>query len=115
MSDFSVLPIIVPIFFVLVFGIFIYVIAKGVAQNAKNAAAPMERRYARVVTKRTEVWGERSHTDYYVTFELTDGNRLEYEVEGAQFGQLVEGDVGELCTQGTAFRAFNRQALATPQ
>lgn len=101
---------IVPIFMAVVFAIVIFSVVKGLIQNAKNAAAPMEQRMARVVAKRTRVWGsENSYTAYYVTFEMEGGFRVEFEVKGAQSGQLVEGDEGVLFTQGTAFRSFNRQ------
>lgn len=83
-------------------------IIRSIARNAANARAPLAERQAKVVTKRTEVWGDHSRTYYYATFEFEGGERAEYQVTGAQFGLLVEGDAGTLRTQGTAFRSFDR-------
>lgn len=83
-------------------------IIRHVAQNAANARAPVAERQAKVVTKRTEVWGDHSRTYYHVTFEFDGGERAEYQTSGEQFGLLVEGDAGTLATQGTAYRSFQR-------
>jgi hypothetical protein len=90
------------------FLVFFVQLIRGIGRNVANARAPFVERQARVVTKRTEVWGDNAHTYYYVTFEFADGERAEYTTSGEQFGLLAEGDVGRLVTQGTAFRSFER-------
>ena len=47
-------------------------------------------------------------TSYYVTFEVKSGDRMELAVTGKEYGQMVEGDVGELSFQGTRFLGFDR-------
>ena len=101
-----------PIFFLLVFGLAFGIIAGAIVQNSKknrkNNASPRVTSEATVVTKRTHVWGDHSHTDYYVTFQFESGDRLELEIPHSQFGYLVEGDRGKLTFQGTRFLSFER-------
>jgi Protein of unknown function (DUF2500) len=70
---------------------------------------------ASVVTKRGQfssgTENSSSATSYYVTFELRGGERLEFQMLGAQYGQLAEGDRGRLTHQGTRYKGFDR----TPQ
>lgn len=110
----------IPLFFKL-FGGFVFLIVvggiasvfiRGISQYvANNAANPVEKP-ARVVTKRTEVWGGSgemsANTNYYVTFEFHDGARIELTVKGAEYGLLVEGDSGVLSHQGTRYKGFRR-------
>ena len=53
-----------------------------------------------------------SSTTYYVTFEVRGGDRLEFSVDGSEYGQLVEGDRGELTFQGTRYIGFVRSQIA---
>lgn len=75
------------------------------------ASQPIITKNARVITKRLYVGGNRNrtHTSYYVTFELSDGKRVEYLVTPEEYGLLVEGDKGKLSTQLTEYRGFKRQ------
>lgn len=53
----------------------------------------------RVVTKRTAVRGRgesRAYSDYFITFEVESGDRIEFEVIVTDYGMLVEGDNGQL-------------------
>lgn len=72
-----------------------------------------------MVTKRTDVThrlrgGTNGHhhyhtsTTYYVTFEVESGDRMELQLEGFEYGLLVEGDKGNLSFQGTRFLGFER-------
>ncbi|MFA9413109.1 MULTISPECIES: DUF2500 domain-containing protein [unclassified Streptococcus] len=66
-------------------------------------------RGARLVTKRQQVRGtNNAYTYYYVTFEFADKTRQEFRVKSTDYGQLAEGDEGELTYQGTRFVAFKR-------
>ena len=48
-------------------------------------------------------------TTCYVTFEVKGGERLEFAVPGTEYGQIVEGDRGELAFQGTRYLSFERK------
>ena len=74
---------------------------------------------ATVVTKRTDVdrlssgganghRHYRTYTNYYVTFEVESGDRMELHLEGSEYGLLVEGDKGNLSFQGTRYLGFER-------
>ena len=90
---FGIFPIIFFVVFALVIGVFIYVLTKNASQERKNNNSPKLTSEATVVTKRTHVWGDHSHTDYYVTFQFPSGDRMELEVDTG-FGDvrdLAEG------------------------
>ena len=110
---FGVMEVIFPILFLAVFGLVIGVmvsgLVKGARTNRQNNNSPRLTSEATVVTKRTRVWGDHSHTNYYATFQFESGDRLELEVPDHQFGYLVEGDRGKLTFQGTRFLGFERQ------
>ncbi len=110
---FGTIGAIFPIAFIVVFGIIagtiISSLSKNVKQERKNNASPRLTSEATVVTKRTHVWGEHSHTDYYATFQFESGDRLELEIPRDRFGYIVEGDTGKLHFQGTRFLDFQRQ------
>lgn len=96
----------------LVIGGFIYVLVSGLSTWIRNNGRPVDTRPARVVSKRTHVWGGQgnspAHTSYYATFEDEQGNRLELQVGARVYGETAEGDVGMLTSQGTRFHGFER-------
>lgn len=94
--------------FAVVIGIFISVLVKNISRSRKDNNSPRLTVEATVVTKRTHVWGDHSHTNYYVTFQVASGDRMELEIQSNQFGYLVEGDRGKLTFQGTRFLDFER-------
>jgi hypothetical protein len=99
------------IIFVLVIGTIILSIVKGVSQRNKNNHSPKLYVMAKVVAKRTAIRGggeTRAYNDYFVTFEVEGGDRLELEVKDSDYGMLVEGDKGKLQFQGTRYLGFNR-------
>jgi hypothetical protein len=66
---------------------------------------------ATIVSKRLEVSGGKgASTTYYATFELAREQRKELKLSGDEYGQLAEGDVGQVTHQGTRFLGFVRQA-----
>lgn len=95
-----------------VIGGIIFTAGKGLGSWSRNNASPLITRNAVVVAKRTEVWGgsgdQSASTSYYVTFQFEDNSREEFQVKGSQYGMLVEGDAGELESQGTRFLDFRR-------
>ena len=92
---------------------------KGVKEWNKNNHSPRLTVPATVVTKRTDVTRRRSggtkghhhyhaSTNYYVTFEVESGDRMELHLSGPEYGLLVEGDNGKLSFQGTRYLGFER-------
>lgn len=63
---------------------------------------------ARVIAKRMPSLG-RAGSDYFVTFELESGERIELNVSGSQYGLCMEGDDGILKhKEGKTFVSFER-------
>ena len=90
----------------------------------KNNHSPRLTVPATVVAKRTDVshsssanagdvsgahgYDTSTFTSYYVTFQVESGDRMELEVDGSDYGMLVEGDIGKLSFQGTRYLGFER-------
>ena len=113
---FSIMRIMVPVMFVLVFGIIIVTMVRGVGEWNKNNQSPKLTVPATVVAKRSDVHRgiETMHTftSYYVTFQVESGDRMEFEVSDMEYGMLAEGDSGELTFQGTRYLSFQRNESA---
>ena len=109
---FSIMRIMVPVMFMLVFGIIIVTMVRGVGEWNKNNQSPKLTVPATVVAKRSDVHRgiETMHTftSYYVTFQVESGDRMEFEVSDMEYGMLAEGDSGELTFQGTRYFNFQR-------
>ncbi len=111
--------------FVLIFGMIVFTVIRGVGEWHKNNNSPRLVVDAQVVTKREDVshssmpvggdatgahgFHNTSSTGYYVTFEVKGGDRLEFCVGGGEYGQLAEGDRGELTFQGTRYVGVSRE------
>lgn len=108
MFGFGLFQILFLLMFGLVFGTIVSTLVRNGKQNHKNNTSPRLTSEATVVTKRTKVWGDHSHTVYYATFQFESGDRLEMEIPHNRFGYLVEGDKGKLHFQGTRFLEFER-------
>ena len=106
--------------FILILGMVIVSFAKGIGQWNKNNHSPRLSVAATVVSKRTDVIHHHHHTseahlhhthsstDYYVTFQVESGDRMELHVPNTEYGYMVEGDHGTLSFQGTRFLGFER-------
>lgn len=117
---FDMFNIMFTITFMLVVGIFIITIIKGIGQWNKNNHSPRLTVPTIVVSKRTNV-SHHTHnqadshhhhhtsTTYYVTFQVESGDRMEFHVSGHEYGMLAEGDIGQLTFQGTRYLSFERQ------
>jgi hypothetical protein len=116
---FSIISFIFPIFFILVFGLILFQVFKGIKQWSHNNKQPVLDVSAKLVTKRTQVSRNVNHhndnhvhhhssTYYYATFEVDSGDRMEFQVSGSEFGLLAEGDFGKLKFQGTRYLSFER-------
>ena len=95
-------------------------LVRNIGRWSKNNASPRLTVDALVAAKRTEVHTYHhagangtghtgSSTDYFVTFQVASGDRMELEVKGGEYGLLAEGDRGKLHFQGTRYLGFDRQ------
>ena len=105
-----------PLVFLVVLGMILFTVVSNLRTWGKNNASPRLTVPATVVAKRTNV--SRHHTDntmshtftiYYATFQVESGDRMELEVDGSDYGMLVEGDTGKLSFQGTRYLGFERK------
>ena len=115
---FSIMQVMVPLMFVLVFGFMIVTLVRGVGEWNKNNHSPKLTVPATVVSRRTAVshhhHGNEMHhthtsTSYYATFQVESGDRIEFLVSGTEYGMLAEGDRGMLTFQGTRYLNFRRE------
>lgn len=104
----DIFPLIFGLIFFMCIGIFIYNFARILRKDRKNDRSPQLTVETTVVTKRIHVWGDHSHTEYFATFQVSSGDRMELEVPDDKYGYLVEGDRGRLTFQGTRFIGFDR-------
>ena len=123
-STFSAFSIMFTIMFVLVIGVFIVTIVKGISTWNENNHSPRLTVTAEVVSKRTDVthhshanagdmtgahgYHTSSSTRYYVTFQVESGDRMEFSVSGSEYGMLADGDKGNLSFQGSRYLSFER-------
>ena len=117
---FTIVPVIVVLGFVFVFGIIIVRSIQGVNQWKRNNDSPVLTVDATMVTKRTDVdhYSHNTGTDnihhisssttYYATFEVASKDRLEFIIPDTEYGMLVEDDRGKLTFQGTRYLGFER-------
>ena len=110
--------------FIGIFGMILVMIIRSIGEWGKNNASPRLTVDAVVVAKRTNVSHSRhpnaggasgahgfsttTSTTYYVTFQVESGDRMEFHVNGSQYGMLAEGDFGKLSFQGTRYLGFER-------
>ncbi|MNI47975.1 hypothetical protein D3C73_1025180 [compost metagenome] len=109
---------VIPIFLAVVIGIIALSAGRGLLQWSRNNKSPIMTIPARIVSKRTEVRQQqlqddsnnsRTSTTYYLTYESDLGVRMEFKVDGNEYGMSAEGDRGILTYQGTRYHGFQRQ------
>lgn len=118
---FNIVPVMIFIIFIIVFGTIIVRAIQGIGEWGKNNQSPQLTVSAKVIAKRTDVHyhnqnmnqniASSSSTTYYVTFEVASGDRMEFKMQGSQYGMLIEGDQGELTFQGTRYLGFERHSV----
>lgn len=114
---FSIVPLLFIVVFMFVFGVVVYTFIRSIKQERNNNQSPRLTVEAKVVTKRTSFYRSagtnhtvgHGHTSYFVTFEVKSGDRMELQVQGYEYGMLVEGDFGELTFQGSRYLGFQRK------
>ncbi|ASA21759.1 DUF2500 domain-containing protein [Paenibacillus donghaensis] len=107
---------VLPIFFIVMLGIAAITAGKGLLRWSRNNSSPVKSVSARIVSKRSELrqqsqdesGASRASTAYYLTYELEGGLRMEFKVEGSEYGMSAEGDNGVLNYQGTRYHGFER-------
>lgn len=98
---------------------------RGISTWNKNNHSPQLTVPVLLVSKRMEVSGHShgnagdasgvngyhttSSTWYYATFQFASGDRMEFKVDGSEYGMLAEGDEGSLTFQGTRYLGFERR------
>ncbi|KAA0561844.1 DUF2500 domain-containing protein [Bacillus sp. CH30_1T] len=108
---FQIVPVFIGIIFVIVISFILFSVIKGVGEWSKNNQSPTLIVRAKVLAKRTAVRGggeTRAYSQYFVTFEVESGDRMELKVKDNEFGMLVEGDQGELTFQDSRYLGFVR-------
>jgi len=109
-----ILFLVVPILMLLIIGMAIVRTFREWKHNENSPRLTVE---AKIVGKRSEFCRTMSNkqnlhrysrTNYYVTFEVASGDRMELELQGHEYGLLVEGDKGKLTFQGTRYLGFER-------
>ncbi len=112
---FTVFPIFFIIMFVVVLGVILVTLFRGIKQWDSNNKSPRLTVEATVVAKRTDVRHHNHNNSassysstYYATFQVASGDRMELCVSANQIGYIVEGDRGMLTFQGTRFLSFER-------
>ena len=119
MGMFYFMEAIFPIFFVIVFGMIIVTFIRGIKEWSNNNQQPVLSVAAKIVAKRKHTSTNMHHTnehhhhhtstDYYITFEVESGDRMEFYVSSKEYGLLAEGDMGKLTFQGTRYHGFERK------
>ena len=118
---FDFMFILMPILSLLIFGLAFGVIAASLVRSGKqwhkNNNSPRLTVEAKVLAKRHDVSRHHSagehhhhhyHNSYFVIFEVASGDRMELQLQGHEYGLLIEGDRGKLTFQGTRYLGFER-------
>ena len=114
---FNIIQFIFPLMFLLILTLFVVTLVKAIGEWTSNNQSPRLTVEALVVGRRAEVSGYsgessvsvRNSTEYYVTFEVASGDRMEFRLSGSEYGMLAEGDRGQLSFQGTRYLGFERR------
>ncbi|MHA0857973.1 DUF2500 domain-containing protein [Paenibacillus sp. CMAA1364] len=116
---------VMPIFIIVFLSILLLTVGKGILRWNNNNKQPLLTVGSRIVSKRNEVNHHHNHqndhissytrTNYYITFEVDSGDRIEFVVNGEEYGLCAEGDTGRLTFQGTRYMGFHRNPRYTTQ
>ncbi len=120
MELFGIFPILFLLMFLLFFGVFAVTVVRSLTQWNRNNHSPRLTVDAKIIAKRTNVSRHRHNgagnhhyhttsTTYYVSFEVPSGDRMELQLQGHEYGLLIEGDSGKLTFQGTRYLGFDRK------
>ena len=109
---FSIIEFLFPVFFLVFFAFFFVILFRSIKQWNQNNHSPRLTVEVTVVGRRnhrsTGGQNHMAHTNYYITFQVESGDRMELHVPSHEFGYIIEGDKGKLTFQGTRFISFER-------
>jgi hypothetical protein len=119
MGGFNLIGSLFPVIFIAILAIIVIQAVRGISRWSSNNKQPVLTVPTSIVSKRTHV-SHHNHnnngqihthnsTTYYVTFQVESGDRMEFVVNGAEYGQLAEDDYGRLTFQGTRYLNFERE------
>ncbi len=116
---------VMPIFIIVIVAILLLSVGKSILQWNNNNKQPLLTVDSCIVSKRIEVKQHNNQqndqvtsytrTSYYITFEVGSGDRIEFIVDGDEYGLCAEGDQGQLTFQGTRYMGFHRNPRFTTQ
>ena len=118
---FSIANILFVVVFMAIVVILIVTIISRAKRTNKNNNSPVLTVGAKLVAKRSDMRNYNhknstndfnnmsSYTDYYATFEVQSGDRMEFKIDGSEYGMIIEGDSGNLTFQGTRYMKFERK------
>jgi hypothetical protein len=118
---FSFIPSFMVIFIIIFIAIILYTVLKGAKKWSYNNKQPVLTVESKIVSKRQDVSVNHhtgvhknmhnhttTNTNYYVTFEVGSGDRMEFHIPGKEYGLLAEDDMGKLTFQGSRYLGFVR-------
>lgn len=112
---FDLMGTVFPVFFVMIIGIVILSVGRELLGWKRNLTKPVLTVSSHIVSRRMYIQQRQLNdtattttTLYYVTFEVESGDRLEFKVNGEQYGMCSEGDSGKLTFQGIRYIGFER-------
>ena len=109
---FSIMEFLFPVLFLTFFAFFFVMVFRSVKQWNKNNHSPRLTVEVTVVGRRshrsTGGQNHMAHTNYYITFQVESGDRMELHIPAQEYGYIIEGDKGKLTFQGTRFLSFER-------
>lgn len=121
----NMVSLLISIVFLIFIAIFVINLVKGVGQWNKNNNLPKLDVDAIVVVRRENIsktkhavagdisgahgYHHITSRTYFVTFQVTSGDRMEFKVNETEYGMLTEGDSGKLRFQGTRYLGFERE------
>lgn len=116
---FTIAPHFIFAIFIIILLLIVITIIKGINTWSHNNAEPKLTVSAKVVSKREDVstyvhndgdnfYHNSTNTNYFITFEVESGDRMEFHVNGDEYGLLSEQDKGNLTFQGTRYLGFDR-------
>ncbi len=124
-SSFTLMQTLIFIVIGLVLVFFVVMVTRLFLARRKENKAPRLTVDAKVLSRRTQVGrtgtlsrGDmeagpvmapgNNYTQYFITFEMESGDRMELAVNRNDFGLIVDGDRGKLTFQGTHLVQFDR-------
>ena len=114
---FQIVNILSTLIFLLALGIVIGGLFHNISRWHKDEKSPRLTVDATVISRRTarsrpmtnKRYSGRDYTNYYATFQFESGDRMELQMQGHEYGLIVEGDRGKLSFQGTRYLGFERK------